>query len=180
MHGESSLIPFRQLGQYEDSETGLYYNRFRYYSPETGTYISQDPIGLAGNNPNMYAYTFDSNSEVDLFGLDCSVAKLADEIPNKFKQLNMCKEFAASLKDLMMKNNLKGELIDVITNSNKGMSANIWSDKLGKNISTNGTHQAIKVGDTVFDNLNPKGIDFKKWTQDLFSPNGHTITGTGF
>ncbi len=70
MHGESSLIPFRQLGQYEDSETGLYYNRFRYYSPETGTYISQDPIGLAGNNPNFYGYVFDSNSEVDVFGLD--------------------------------------------------------------------------------------------------------------
>jgi hypothetical protein len=50
-------------------ETGLYYNRFRYYNPETGLYISQDPIGLAGNNPNFYAYTFDSNTMVDVFGL---------------------------------------------------------------------------------------------------------------
>ena len=66
----ASFIPFRQLGQYEDVETGLYYNRFRYYNPDSGMYISQDPIGLAGNNPNFYAYTFDSNSEVDLFGLD--------------------------------------------------------------------------------------------------------------
>ncbi|MFL0183214.1 RHS repeat-associated core domain-containing protein [Tenacibaculum maritimum] len=31
----------------------MYYNRFRYYSPDTGTYISQDPIGLRGNNPNF-------------------------------------------------------------------------------------------------------------------------------
>jgi RHS repeat-associated protein len=53
----------------EDVETGLYYNRFRYYDSNTGTYISQDPIRLAGNNPNFYAYTFDSNSEVDPFGL---------------------------------------------------------------------------------------------------------------
>ncbi|MWP50273.1 MULTISPECIES: RHS repeat-associated core domain-containing protein [unclassified Gilliamella] len=61
---------FRQLGQYEDQELdGLYYNRFRYYDSNTGTYISQDPIRLAGNNPNFYAYTFDSNSEVDVFGL---------------------------------------------------------------------------------------------------------------
>jgi RHS repeat-associated protein len=67
--GESS-IPFRQAGQYEDVETGLYYNRFRYYSPETGMYLSKDPIGLEGNNPNLYAYTYDSNSEVDPFGLD--------------------------------------------------------------------------------------------------------------
>jgi uncharacterized protein RhaS with RHS repeats len=50
-------------------ETELYYNRFRYYHPETGLYISQDPIGLAGNNPNFYAYTFDSNTQVDPFGL---------------------------------------------------------------------------------------------------------------
>jgi RHS repeat-associated protein len=66
---ERSLMPFRQLGQYEDVETGLYYNRFRYYSPETGTYISVDPIGLAGNNPNFYAYVGDSNIEIDVFGL---------------------------------------------------------------------------------------------------------------
>ncbi|WP_276528430.1 RHS repeat domain-containing protein [Flavobacterium branchiophilum] len=69
LHGESSLIPFRQLGQYEDVETGLYYNRFRYYNPDSGLYISQDPIGLKGGNPNFYGYVFDSNSEVDIFGL---------------------------------------------------------------------------------------------------------------
>ncbi|MBC9130861.1 hypothetical protein FcAc13_06005 [Frischella sp. Ac13] len=54
----------------EDVETGLYYNRFRYYDNNTGTYISQDPIGLAGNNPNFYAYVSDSNTMVDPFGLD--------------------------------------------------------------------------------------------------------------
>ncbi|WP_295843108.1 glycohydrolase toxin TNT-related protein, partial [uncultured Apibacter sp.] len=61
---------FRQLGQYEDEELGgLYYNRFRYYDSNSGTYISKDPIGLAGNNPNLYAYTHDSNTMVDPFGL---------------------------------------------------------------------------------------------------------------
>ncbi|MCL5247607.1 hypothetical protein M4I21_17445 [Cellulophaga sp. 20_2_10] len=45
------------------------YNRFRYYSPESGTYISQDPIGLASDEPNFYAYVSDSNSWVDVFGL---------------------------------------------------------------------------------------------------------------
>ena len=62
--------PFRYQGQYEDSETELYYNRFRYYSPDEGMYISQDPIGLAGNNPTLYGYVFDSNTEIDPFGLD--------------------------------------------------------------------------------------------------------------
>ncbi|WP_444658168.1 RHS repeat domain-containing protein [Flavobacterium columnare] len=64
------FIPFRQLGQYQDPELdGLYYNRFRYYDCETGLYVSQDPIGLAGNNPTLYAYVHDSNKLVDIFGL---------------------------------------------------------------------------------------------------------------
>ena len=67
--GNRNFIPFRYQGQYEDEETGLYYNRFRYYNPESGGYISQDPIGLAGNNPNVYAYTKDVNEQVDLLGL---------------------------------------------------------------------------------------------------------------
>ncbi|MFP3765055.1 RHS repeat-associated core domain-containing protein [Prevotella intermedia] len=67
--GIRDFIPFRQLGQYEDDETGLYYNRFRYYDPRTGNYISQDPIRLAGNNPTMYGYVSEPNRWVDIFGL---------------------------------------------------------------------------------------------------------------
>ena len=68
--GDRMFVPFRQLGQYEDEETGLYYNRFRYYEPNTGGYISQDPIGLEGNNSTLYAYVYDHNKEVDIFGLN--------------------------------------------------------------------------------------------------------------
>ncbi|WP_281321936.1 DUF6531 domain-containing protein [Flavobacterium aestivum] len=70
LKGDRSFIPFRQLGQYEDIETKLYYNRFRYYDASSGLYISQDPIGLAGNNPNFYAYVKDSNTRFDVLGLD--------------------------------------------------------------------------------------------------------------
>ncbi len=42
-------------GQYYDFETGLHYNWHRYYDPETGRYISTDPIGLAGEI-NLRAY----------------------------------------------------------------------------------------------------------------------------
>ena len=64
------FIPFLYQGQYYDFETKLAYNRYRYYSPETGAYISQDPIGLAGGNPTLYGYVKDSNWWVDRFGLD--------------------------------------------------------------------------------------------------------------
>jgi RHS repeat-associated protein len=63
-----SDCPFRYQGQYEDSETGLYYNRFRYYSPEEGMYLSQDPIGLKGGI-SPYLYVHDTNGWVDVFGL---------------------------------------------------------------------------------------------------------------
>ena len=67
--GEKNFIPFRFQGQYEDEETGLYDNRFRYYNPETGQYTQQDPIGLAGGNPTLYGYVYDTLGEIDPFGL---------------------------------------------------------------------------------------------------------------
>ena len=68
--GEQCFIPFRFQGQYEDEETGLYYNRFRYYDPSLGQYTQQDPIGLAGGNPTLYGYVFNPLYELDPFGLD--------------------------------------------------------------------------------------------------------------
>ena len=49
---------------------GLYYNRFRYYDPSLGQYTQQDPIGLAGGNPTLYGYVFNTMWELDPFGLD--------------------------------------------------------------------------------------------------------------
>lgn len=66
--GERCFVPFRFQGQYEDEETNLYYNRFRYYAPEDGVFISQDPIGLIGGD-KLYAYVHDSNAWVDVLGL---------------------------------------------------------------------------------------------------------------
>ena len=67
--GETLACPFRYQGQYEDVETCLYYNRFRYYDPKAGQYLSQDPIGLLGGTPNVYSYVHDPNVKVDTLGL---------------------------------------------------------------------------------------------------------------
>ncbi|MEY1581398.1 RHS repeat-associated core domain-containing protein, partial [Providencia manganoxydans] len=50
------------------NETGLYYNRFRYYDKDSGQYISPDPIGLLGGF-NPYGYVHDPVGWVDPFGL---------------------------------------------------------------------------------------------------------------
>jgi len=68
VRGTRSACPFRFPGQYEDAETGLYYNRFRYYDPEAGGYVSQDPIGLAGGTA-LHAYAVDPNTGIDALGL---------------------------------------------------------------------------------------------------------------
>ncbi len=61
---------FRFAGQYYDSETGLHYNYFRYYDPGTGRYLTADPIGLAGMDPNLYRYVLNNPVNlVDPWGL---------------------------------------------------------------------------------------------------------------
>ena len=50
--------PWRWPGQYEDEETGLLYNRFRYYDAYAGRYISQDPLRL---NAGLSLYGYPEN-----------------------------------------------------------------------------------------------------------------------
>jgi RHS repeat-associated protein len=60
----------RFQGQYFDEETGLHYNRFRYYNPNTGQFITQDPIGLLGG-VNNYQYAPNPIQWIDPLGLKC-------------------------------------------------------------------------------------------------------------
>ena len=66
-------IPFLFQGQYYDEEIKLAYNRFRYYDPELGRYISEDPVRLLGGS-NLYRYVENTILWCDPLGL--SSAKL--------------------------------------------------------------------------------------------------------
>lgn len=63
---EQSNLRFQ--GQYYDNETGLHYNRYRYYEPHSARYMSKDPIGLNGGM-NTSAYVSDPTQWVDPMGL---------------------------------------------------------------------------------------------------------------
>ena len=60
--------PFRLQNQYCDAETGLHYNLFRYYDPNSGRFVNQDPIGLWGGS-NFYQFAPNVQEWVDPLGL---------------------------------------------------------------------------------------------------------------
>ncbi|MCI3943271.1 type IV secretion protein Rhs [Pseudomonas syringae] len=62
----------RFQGQYFDVETGLHYNTFRYYDPEIGRFITQDPIGLSGGD-NLYLYAPNPIRWTDALGWTCEL-----------------------------------------------------------------------------------------------------------
>ncbi|MGE8525342.1 papain fold toxin domain-containing protein [Chryseobacterium rhizosphaerae] len=86
---------------------------------------------------------------------------IIEGIPFSLKQLNMCKDFASCLLERMTAQGIKGEMVTLKS------SRNIWSDTFNMNISTNGDHVGVKVGNMVYDNLYPQGIRFNNWMMDL-------------
>lgn len=81
--GDAPTCQLRFPGQYEDTESGLYYNRFRYYDCDTGQYVSIDSIGRKGGI-NLYAYVPNSLGWIDPFGL----AKFSKRTKNKLIEEN--------------------------------------------------------------------------------------------
>ena len=65
---DSAYQPFRLQNQYADRETGLHYNFFRYYEPDAGRFVNQDPIGLYGGE-NLYWFAPNVQIWVDFLGL---------------------------------------------------------------------------------------------------------------
>ena len=81
----------RYQGQYLDRETGLHYNTFRYYDPDTGRFTQPDPIGLAGGY-NLYQYAPNPLSWIDPLGLALTGVDFTgspDLFPAKDNQLNI-------------------------------------------------------------------------------------------
>lgn len=125
--GNSQLFEYhpRFPGQYFDKETNLHYNYFRYYEPETGRYISPDPIGLAGGL-NVYGYALQNplsytdpdglapDALIDLVLIAYDLASLA---------YNKLKDCDTSLDEASLAANVTGLLIPGATGLGLGVRA---------------------------------------------------------
>jgi RHS repeat-associated protein len=72
--------PLRFQGQYFDQESGLHYNRHRYYNPDVGRYLTPDPVKLAGGI-NAYQYVPNPTGWVDPLGLNASCTGVVKKNP---------------------------------------------------------------------------------------------------
>ncbi|WP_348549784.1 RHS repeat-associated core domain-containing protein [Psychrobacter sp. KFRI-CH2-11] len=78
---QNELQPIRFQGQHFDEETGLHYNRFRYYDPDVGMFTTRDPIGLMGGG-NVFQYALNPTGWVDPLGLvtrEAAIKSLAND-----------------------------------------------------------------------------------------------------
>lgn len=60
----------RFQGQYCDLETGLHYNTYRYFNPQIGRFVTQDPLSIDGGM-NLYEYALNPILWLDPLGLSC-------------------------------------------------------------------------------------------------------------
>ena len=94
-----------------DDESGLAYNRFRYYDPSSGTYLTSDPIGLLGGE-TPYAYVHNPMGWVDPFGLaSCRAKRLGDFGEKKAKEML---EKSGKYKTVFPVQNKSGHGIDLV------------------------------------------------------------------
>ena len=150
-------MPLRFQGQYFDAETGLHYNRFRYYDPQIGRFTTQDPISLAGGI-NLYQYAPNPVQWVDPLGLS---GKKIDRCPKEYKS-----KTAEEMAD-----DLYGDL-------NKNSVTYSTPDKMG-NIDINGRAHFDKATNTKVDvphvqespvNIAPDGRRFPMKKQEVVTP----------
>ena len=145
--GDNTFCPFTYQGQYYDPETELCYNRFRYYSPDTGTYISQDPIGLAGGTTNLYQYVWDTNSVVDRLGLSGSPIVVIGEGQKGVDAATKALREAGYNAESMMtpKNQWKGGILKKGMSESKFQKAVDWNKQWLKDKIADG-YKVVDIG----------------------------------
>ncbi len=132
-----STINLRFPGQYADAESGFNYNHFRYYDPETGRYISSDPVGTLGGS-NTYVYVR-KNPLIFIDPTGLIIGELAELI------------ICSLLEDLLGRNSILGNLLgdNVSIDLNVGGGRGKKGVALGLSLSASGVTGSATGGPGV-------------------------------
>ncbi len=102
---------------------------------------------------------------------DDDLSQKITNIAKNFK-LFQCKACAISIQEFLIRKGKSGKLINLYTGSEQGKYGNIYHDKLGINIATNGHHVGIAViingEELIFDNIHHNGIERQQWLNNLY------------
>ena len=89
--------------QYYDEETRLHYNLMRYYEPEAGRFVNQDPIGLVGGD-NLYQFAPNIQSWADFLGLSSTPVTITLQFVTGMSRREFQRK-AEALKNSVMQEN---------------------------------------------------------------------------
>jgi hypothetical protein len=107
-----------------------------------------------------------------------AVADAINSVPAKFFRRFKCEECANAMADALTARGIRGELLTIRANSGDYMVNDLISGS--KSITTNGIHQAVRVGDVVYDNFFRAGVSYQTYVRSLHADAGISITATGF
>ena len=146
--------PIRMQGQYEDEETGLYYNRYRYFDPHICAYISQDPLGLLAGE-NVYCYPINTFVWCDPLGLACKKAESGGV---------RTKSQSEGARSWQGKGDYPG--VDNWSDTTLKKGTTVWGGAPGQSnfYTTNGVMKNVKTDATVFVNPKVHHLSIEKYT----------------
>jgi RHS repeat-associated protein len=162
--------PIRMQGQYEDEETGLYYNRYRYYDPVISAYVSQDPLGL-GAGENVYSYTLNSFGWIDPMGLS--------DLLNLVKEAHSVLDpKAQGFKTTAIGKNANGDLFMSSSDPKVPRIQREWAEQKGINVVNSGGKDIHAEESLIKSNNGIKHIDASRGVcidcENLMNENGVT------
>jgi len=133
-----------------------------------------ESVSISREKVSVYNFTVEGNHNYfvgkngvlvhNISPCEKATKELVKLVSRGYCDMNFCKQFTESLEDLLVKNKVQGGKRLCLRSAMGG----IWSDSKNANIATgDGNHVAIQVGDLVFDNLNPDGVSYNKWLNNL-------------
>jgi len=152
---ESFTFNLRFPGQYQDEESGLFYNYFRTYDPSVGRYITSDPVGLRGGLNTYLGVNANPLRFIDPRGLDnvgCTTDPLTID--------GRCKRICCAIHDKCYDNN--------------GCTADSWTSDSGCNPEAcDNCNKAVVKCFVWCDQGRPLGIEPAPGTPEYYCPAQH-------